>query len=256
MDVDATVLDHHPLEHGADELLPGVKVERGERATDAVDKGLEVSLELRLLLGCLPLGVQHFDTAVDVSPPLPQPSLTLPELIEVDESGLIGVEQSVFLATKLGQLLLQRGQVVAQAVVPRRRGLGPQAHVSFTDQGWVLEVAADLAPDKCVQLIRPQISLRATADGAARHQHVVTRTVIVVVERAVASAHAVTGHCQVTHATADHATEQIVAGLEMAGAEAAVVVVDRLGTTKQFGVDDRGNRERNPLGRRAVLVAR
>ena len=38
-------------------------------------------------------------------------------------------------------------------------------------------------------------------------------------------------------------------------AEAAVVVMDRLGTTKQLGVDDRGNRKRNPLGRRTVLVA-
>ena len=96
MDVDTSVLDHHALEHGADDLLPGVEVERGERAADTVDKGLEVRLELRLLLGCLPLGVQHLDTAVDVRPPLPQPSLALPELIEVDESGLIGVEQSVF----------------------------------------------------------------------------------------------------------------------------------------------------------------
>ena len=32
--------------------------------------------------------------------------LTLPELIEVDESGLIGVQQSVFLAIQLGELLL------------------------------------------------------------------------------------------------------------------------------------------------------
>ena len=106
MDVDAAVLDHHPLEHGADELLPGVEVERGERTADTVDEGLQVSLELRLLLGCLPLGVQHLDTAVDVRPPLPQASLTLPELIEIDESGLIGVEQSVFLAIQLGKLLL------------------------------------------------------------------------------------------------------------------------------------------------------
>ena len=106
MDVDAAVLDHHPLEHGADKLLPGVEIERGERTADGIDKGLEVGLELRLLLGCLPLGVQHLDTAGDVGPPLPQPFLTLPKLIEVDESGLIGVEQSVFLAIQLGELLL------------------------------------------------------------------------------------------------------------------------------------------------------
>ena len=44
MDVDAAVLDHHPLEHGADELLPGVEVERGERAADTIDEGLQVNL--------------------------------------------------------------------------------------------------------------------------------------------------------------------------------------------------------------------
>ena len=43
-------------------------------------------VELRLLLGCLPLRAQHLDTAGDVGPPLPQQFLTLPELIEVDES--------------------------------------------------------------------------------------------------------------------------------------------------------------------------
>ena len=119
----------------------------------------------------------------------------------------------------------------------------------------MLEVTADLAPDEVIQLVRPQIPLRAAADGSARVQHVVTRAVIVVVERAVASAHAVTGHRQVTDATADYAAEQVVAGLEMAGAEAAVVVMDCLGTTKQIRVDDRGHRERNPLGRRARLQA-
>ena len=155
MDVDTSVLDHHALEHGADELLPGVEVERGERTADTVDEGLQVSLELRLLLGCLPLGVQHLDTAVDVRPPLPQASLTLPELIEIDESGLIGVEQSVFLAIEFGQLLLQRGQFVGQAVVPWRPGLGLQSRVPFANQGWVLEVAADLVPDECIQLVRP-----------------------------------------------------------------------------------------------------
>ena len=117
MDVDASVLNHHAFEHGADELLPGVEVERGERSADTVDKGLEVSLELRLLPGCLPLGLQYLDTAVDMSPPLPQSSLALPELIEIDESGLIGVKQAVFLAIQLGQVLPQRGQVVGQAVV-------------------------------------------------------------------------------------------------------------------------------------------
>ena len=106
MDVYAAVLDHHPLEHGTDELLPGVEVERGERTADGIDKGLQVGLELCLLLRCLPLGVQHLDTAGDVGPPLPQPFLTLPELIEVDESGLIGVEQSVLLAIQFGELLL------------------------------------------------------------------------------------------------------------------------------------------------------
>ena len=106
MDVDAAVLGHHPLEHGADEFLSGVERERGERAADTVDEGLQVSLELRLLLGRRPLGVEHVDTALDVRPPLPQPCLTLPELVEVDEFGLIGVEQSVFLAIQLGQLLM------------------------------------------------------------------------------------------------------------------------------------------------------
>ena len=106
MDVDAAVLDHHPLEHGADELLPGVEVERGERTADGIDKGFQVGLELRLLLCCLPLGVEHLDAPGDVGPPLPQPFLTWPELIEVDESGLIGVQQSVFLAIQLGKLLL------------------------------------------------------------------------------------------------------------------------------------------------------
>ena len=169
MDVDAAVFHHHALEHGADELLPSVEVERGERTADVVDKGLQIHLEFRLLLGCLPLGLQHLDTAVDVSPPLTQPSLTLPELIEFDESGLIGVEQAVFLAIQFGQLLLQRGQVVGQAVVPRRLSLDLQARVPFANQGWVLEVAADLAPDEFIQLVRPQVPLWAAADGAARH---------------------------------------------------------------------------------------
>ena len=154
MDVDAAVLDHHSLEHGADELLPGVEVKRGERTADTIDKGLQVSLELGLLLGCLSLGVQHVDAAVDVSPPLPQASLTLLQLVEIDESGLIGVQQAVFLAIQVGELLLQRGQVIGQAVVPRRLGLGLQALVPFTNQGWILEVAADLAPDECIQLVR------------------------------------------------------------------------------------------------------
>ena len=51
MDVDAAVLHHHALKHGADELLPSVEVERGERTEDTVDKGLQIRLELRLLLG-------------------------------------------------------------------------------------------------------------------------------------------------------------------------------------------------------------
>ena len=88
----AAVLDHHPLEHGADELLPGVEVERGERTANGIGRGLQVGLELC----CPPVGVQHLDAPGDVGPPLPQPCLTLPEEIEVDESGLIGVEQSVF----------------------------------------------------------------------------------------------------------------------------------------------------------------
>ena len=153
MNVDTPVLHHHALEHRADELLPGVEVERGERTADTVDKGLQVRLELRLLLGCLPLGVQHLDTPVDVRAPLLQASLTFPELLEIDESGLIGVEQSVFLAIQLGQLLLQRGQIVGHAVVPRRPALGLQSRVPFTDQGWILEVAADLTPDQCIQLV-------------------------------------------------------------------------------------------------------
>ena len=167
MDVDAAVLDHHALEHGADESLPGLEVERGERTADTVDESRQIRLELRLLLGCLPFGLQHLDAAVDVSPPLPQPSLTLPELIEIDESGLIGVEQSVFLPIQLGQLLLQRGDVVGQAVVPRRLGSDLQARVPFTDQDRILEVAPDLAPDEFIQLVRPQIPLWAAADGVA-----------------------------------------------------------------------------------------
>ena len=152
MNVDTPVLHHHALDHRADELLPGVEVKRGERTADTVDKGLQVRLELRLLLGCLPLGVQHLNTAVDVRAPLPQASLTLPELLEIDESGLIGVEQSVFLAIQLGQLLLQRGQLVGHGVIPRRP-LGLQSRVPFTDQGWILEVATDLTPDQCIQLV-------------------------------------------------------------------------------------------------------
>ena len=118
MDVDAAVLHHHALKHGADELLPSVEVERCERTEDTVDKGLQIRLELRLLLGCLSLGLQHLNTAVDVSPPLTQPSLTLPELIEIDESGLIGVEQAVFLtipygATKRPRLANRRNKVGA-----------------------------------------------------------------------------------------------------------------------------------------------
>ena len=76
-----------------------------------------------------PLGTQHLDTTVDVGPPLPQPYLTLPELVEVDECGLIGVEQSVFLAVQLGELLLERVHLVGQAVAVQRRGLGLQARV-------------------------------------------------------------------------------------------------------------------------------
>ena len=123
------------------------------------DKGLEVGLELRLLLGCLLLGVQHLDTAGDVGPPLPQPFLTLPELIEVHESGLIGVEQSVFLAIQLGELLLECAQVVGQAVVLRRRHLRLQARVPLTDQGRVFEVAADLAPDEFIPARPPADSV-------------------------------------------------------------------------------------------------
>ena len=136
---------------------------RGGRGYDR-QRSSQIRLELRLLLGCLPLGVQHLDTAVDVRPPLLQASMTLPELIELDESGLVGVEQSVFLAIHLGQLLLQ--DAVRSSAMPSFPGDAAwtcrRAHPSWIKVGFS-EVWRDLASDECIQFVRPQIPLRATA---------------------------------------------------------------------------------------------
>jgi hypothetical protein len=88
VDVHVSLLDHHPLDDQADEPLPGLEGQRGQRATDAAREGLETRLKLRPLHRHGVFLVNRLQAGLHVRSLLAEQSLTALELIERDEPGL------------------------------------------------------------------------------------------------------------------------------------------------------------------------
>jgi hypothetical protein len=73
-------------------------------------------------------------------------------------------------------------------------------------------------------------------------------------ERPVTTPHAVTGAPEIAHAAADHASEQVVAGLQVARAEAGVDHMQGLRAAEQLLAEDRWHAQRDPLGHGAAAA--
>jgi hypothetical protein len=121
MDIDASVLDHHAFDHGTDELLSVFEREHREWPADGVDEGVERHLQLRLLKVEDSLALQYRKRTRHVGSSLAEERLSSSELIKGNQSGLIGVQQTLLLAIRLGELLLKLLDVVRREITwPRR----------------------------------------------------------------------------------------------------------------------------------------
>src|SRR6266542_6149400 len=106
-----------------------------------------------------------------------------------------------------------------------------------------------LSPHERIEFVRAQVALRAALAGSGA-QEVVSGAIVVVMKGAVAPTHAMARRPQVTHPAAHQSAQQVVPGLEMARAKAAVVGMDRLRAPEQLLADQWRDADRNPLGHR------
>jgi len=161
----------------------------------------------------------------------------------------------VFFAIELGELLLELTDFVRHDVVATRRRLRSPLGVGVEDHRGSLEMPPHLGPDQFVKFISAKVALRAPADCSARPERIVPRAVVVVMEGAVATPHAVTGRPQIAYAAADQASEQVVAGLQVARTEATVDDMQGLRASEQLFAEDRWHAQRDPLGNRPAAAA-
>jgi hypothetical protein len=98
VNVHATVLDHHPIDHDSYDLLLVFKCQRGQWPVDAADEGLHVQVQLGRLGDCGLIVMPCLKAGRDVRPPLAKKFLAPPELIQRNQSGLIRVQQAMLLA--------------------------------------------------------------------------------------------------------------------------------------------------------------
>lgn len=177
--------------------------------------------------------LKRLETARHVPASLVQEALAPSELVKRDEAGLVGVEEALRLTLQVRELLLDTSDIVHSLIGRPRGALVLQGGVRVQDQRRVLEVPPHLRPHEGVEFIGPEIPLRAWPGRGARPQDIVARAIVVVMKRAVAPPHPVTRHTQVADTAADQTAEQVVARLQMSGAEPAIVDVDRLRLVKR-----------------------
>ena len=114
---------------------------------------------------------------------------------------------------------------------------------------------ADLRPDVVVEFVGADVALGAAALWRVSAQHVVAAAVVVAVPGAVAPAHAVTVAAEVTVTTLDQPAQEPHAPLGAARVPLRVVTLDLLDAVERVTVDDRRDRDRDPLFAWSFAVA-
>jgi hypothetical protein len=178
------------------------------------------------------------------------------ELVEVQQRGLVGIEQPTALELGLVELALERGELSADQVVIVGRCGGDDGVLAGEQLRWLKERAADLVKDVAVELVGADVALGAAQVFAAGAQDVVVAAVVVTVKGAVAAAHLVAVAADVAVAALDQPAQQPVAGLDAARAPFRVLASDVLGAVEGVVVDDAGDRDRDPFLAWTVAVAR
>ncbi len=228
MNIHLALLDHHPLGDRADEALSFLERQRGQGGGDAAGKARRTQLQVGLLERRGMLTTDRLEARLHVGPPLAEQALAALELTELDQPGLIGIEEPMLLAVHLGQLLLEISDLLPDDPVGAGRGLRSQLSVRLDDQGRTLEMPSHLTPHEFVEFVGAKVALGTAPDAASSPEEIVAGAVVVVVDGAIAPPHPMARDPEITHAAAHQAPEQVVPRLQMARAEPAVVGMQRL----------------------------
>ncbi len=172
------------------------------------------------------------------------------ELGEVDEVGLVGVEET-------GSFLLGVGEafeLVGDQVVVARWGAEGEFAFAGGELLRVEEDALDFIEDEGVALVAPDVAFWAAVVVAAGVDDAVVTAVVAVVAGAVSTAHLVAAAANVAVAALNEAAEEEAAGVRAAGVELEVLTVDALRTLEQVAVDDGGDGDGDPLFLGAIPV--
>ena len=178
------------------------------------------------------------------------------QLLALNEGGLIKIGETPSLANhgidfsfQFGELRLKEF-VVRGLTTCRHRLLAVQQHVGTQQR------VADLLEDEGIEFVGADIAPRATTMLAAGPERVMVATVVVAVERAIAPAHLVARHAHLTVTALDQPAQQPVSGFGAPGIPLRVVATDTLRRLEQFIVQDRRDRDGNPLISRAPHLTR
>jgi hypothetical protein len=169
------------------------------------------------------------------------------EFGEVDEPGLVGVEEAGSFVLGVRQAAFEAAELSGDQVVVAHWGVEGELAFAGGELLWVEEGALDLFEDVGVEFVAADVAFWAAVVVAAGVEDAVVAAVVVVVVGAVSAAHLVAGAADVAVAALNEAAEEEAAGVRPAGVELEVLAVDALGALEQVPVDDGGDRDGDPL---------
>ena len=129
------------------------------------------------------------------------------ELVEFEQSGLVGVQQPGALALVAVQRGVEPSQLSGDQLVLVGRRAGDDGALAGDELPGVEKNLADLRPDVVVEFVGADVALGAAALWRVSAQHVMAAAVVVAVPGAVAPAHAVTVAAEVTVTTLDQPSQ-------------------------------------------------
>jgi len=245
VELDRVAAEDDLLEDGADQRLSLRKAHGVESLGEDRREVLDALQQLAALAGVLVLLPERLELVLERLEPSRDRLRAIGKFLGVEEPALIRIEQPVaFVADARHALLGVVDLAREERRIQRRRlsHLGLCAHQEFG----VKQVLADLLPDPRIERVRPHMVRTAgRAPGQARRSAaVVDRCPL----RAVLVGHAVT--LETAPAAAHQAPEQPVLLVQIARTELLIANVSRLRALEPLAIDERRDRDRDPLGGR------
>jgi hypothetical protein len=169
------------------------------------------------------------------------------QLGQLDEAGLVEVDEAAAFAVGGVELAVQSGQLGGEQVVVGGRGAHGEGLFAGGEHVGAQQRGADLVEDERVEGVGADVAFGAAPVRAAGFDRVVVAAVVVAVPGAVAAAHLVTVGADAAGPAFDQAAQQPLAGFGAPWAPLAVVAAGAMGGGEGGLVDDRGHRDGDPV---------